>query len=452
MSSNLPAILGGAPVRDYTFRTTPEVGAADVQLVVDQILSRNWQAGADAPATPLAEGLELPANVLAAFGPDIAAVAVELVQMQAPGQRGVHVVPASNGTQTITVGLGSISKWAVELGVRKHFVGAEVLVPAATWQATAGAVLDRNMVPVLVDVLPGTLCIDPAAAEAAITDRTVAIIPVHLYDRMAAMDRIMEIATSHQLAVIEDCAHAHGARYRGLGAGTIGHVGSFSDQGSKILSSQEGGFLVTLWQELADQICSAVTCGRQTGVSKQLQFGNNRMPAAIAALLRGQLLAFAEQNATRLRTFEGFDSLVRADLGNIGLRVSDAQPEVDVTPTYKKVVHVDLGEWGGMSLDQWRAAMAAELRCEFATIYEPLPDSYVYSPHSDPAARYLSQEYWDAINPAAYKAPVADEAFRSVAVIEHAAFLDPRFPERFAEAAGKIKAHARRVAAEVPAA
>lgn len=447
MSSNLPAILGGTPVRDYSFRTTPEVGKPEVDFVSAQILTADWEPDSVRGGMPVTRGLIPPQNVAESLGVEQAAAAAELAELQAPGQR-AFVIPNNNGTQAIKLALAALAKWAPTLGLREFKVGSEVLVPALTWQATAGAVLRRNMVPVLVDVLPGTLCMDPAAMHAAITDRTVAAIPVHLYDRMAEMAEILKITTPLGIAVIEDCAHAQGARYLGQGAGTIGEVGSFSGQGSKSLACQEGGFLITLVAELADQLCSAITCGREVGVSKRLQSDNDRMPGAIAALLRSQLRRFPEQNALRARTLEVFDSMVRTELGSLGLRVSDAQPNVEVTPTYKKVVRIDLGEWGGVSLGQWRAAMEAELDCEIATVYKPLIDSPVYDPHSDPALR-INADYWRRIDPKGYKAPVAEDAFATTVAIEHAAFLDARFPERFAVAAQKVKDHSRRIASEV---
>jgi dTDP-4-amino-4,6-dideoxygalactose transaminase len=118
--------------------------------------------------------------------------------------------------------------------------GDEVIVPAYTFQATAAAPMAAGAVPVIVDIDPDTYCIDPQAVEAAVTDRTKAIIPVHLGAQMADMDAIMAVAGRYNLIVIEDCAHAHGARWHDQGAGTIGHFGSFSLQSSKIQDSRVG--------------------------------------------------------------------------------------------------------------------------------------------------------------------------------------------------------------------
>jgi dTDP-4-amino-4,6-dideoxygalactose transaminase len=95
-----------------------------------------------------------------------------------------------------------------------------------------------------VDIDPNNYCLDPRAAEKAITRKTRAIMPVHLGSNMADMDAIMELAEKYNLIVIEDCAHAHGAKWNGRGAGTIGHFGSFSLQSSKTLTTGEGGIPV----------------------------------------------------------------------------------------------------------------------------------------------------------------------------------------------------------------
>ena len=141
----------------------------------------------------------------------------------------------SNGTVTMEVALKALGiGW-----------GDEVIVPALTFSATAYAPIAAGALPVFVDVTEATWTIDPDAVEAAVTPRTRAIMPVHLGHQMADMDRIMAIASAHDLAVVEDCAHAHGQRWNDVGAGCIGAFGSFSHQSSKILTAGEGGSLLT---------------------------------------------------------------------------------------------------------------------------------------------------------------------------------------------------------------
>ncbi len=122
--------------------------------------------------------------------------------------------------------------------------GDEVLIPAYTFQATAAAVIASRAIPIIVDVDPRTYCIDPQKAESTITSKTKAIVVVHLGAQMTNMDEIMVIAEKYDLVVVEDAAHATGAKWNGKGAGNIGHFGSFSLQSSKTLSTGEGGVLL----------------------------------------------------------------------------------------------------------------------------------------------------------------------------------------------------------------
>jgi len=130
--------------------------------------------------------------------------------------------------------------------------GEEVIVPPYTFTSTATCALMHNAIPVFVDVNPDIFCMDHAEIEQAITPRTRAIIPVHLFGNVADMDEIMAVAEKHGLKVIEDCAQAPGAIYKGRLVGTIGHCGIFSFQESKNIMTGEGGMLITDEEEIAD--------------------------------------------------------------------------------------------------------------------------------------------------------------------------------------------------------
>ena len=176
----------------------------------------------------------------------------ELAEQFAALQGGGYAVPMTNGTVTMEVALrASGIGW-----------GDEVIVPAYTFQATASAPMAAGAIPVIVDIDPANYCLDPRALENAITSKTKAVIPAHLGSNMADMDAVMAIADKYHLIVIEDCAHAHGARWNGAGAGTIGHFGSFSLQSSKTLTSGEGGILLCRTPELAARAASIIDCGR----------------------------------------------------------------------------------------------------------------------------------------------------------------------------------------------
>jgi dTDP-4-amino-4,6-dideoxygalactose transaminase len=223
------AILGGTPTRTEPYPPWPVHDERDITAVTTVIKSGRW-GGHPYP------------------GPQTA----EFVRRFAELQGGGYPVAMVNGTVTMEVALR-----AANVGW-----GDEVIVPAYTFQATAAAPMAAGAIPVIVDIDPETYCIDARAVEAAITSRTRAVIPVHLGAQMADMDAIMEIAERRNLIVVEDCAHAHGAKWRGRGAGTIGHFGSFSLQSSKILTAGEGGVLLCRTAQLAARAASIIDCGR----------------------------------------------------------------------------------------------------------------------------------------------------------------------------------------------
>lgn len=155
-----------------------------------------------------------------------------------------HAVATCNGTAALHLAL-------LVLGIGP---GDEVIVPSLTFIATANAVTYTGAKPVFVDSEPGTWNIDPGLIAQAITPRTKAIIPVHLYGHPADMDPILEIARVYKLAVIEDAAEAHGAEYKGKKVGSIGDIGIFSFYGNKIITTGEGGMLVTDSFKIAQQV------------------------------------------------------------------------------------------------------------------------------------------------------------------------------------------------------
>jgi len=197
----------------------------------------------------------------------------------------------ANGTITIEVALR-----AAGIGW-----GDEVIVPAYTFQATAAASMAAGAIPVFVDIDPQTYCISIEAIRRAITPRTRAIIPVHLGAEIADMDAILEIAEHHHLVVVEDSAHAHGAKWRGKGAGTLGHFGSFSLQSSKILTTGEGGVLLCRTQEQAEAAASIINCGRPADPNGEhyTMGANFRLAELQAALGNVALERFPEQSRQR---------------------------------------------------------------------------------------------------------------------------------------------------------
>ena len=154
-----------------------------------------------------------------------------------------HAVSTANGTVALHLALAA-------LGIGP---GDEVIVPTLTFIATASAVIYAGARPVFVDSDPQTWCLDSAAVARAITPRTRAIIPVHLYGHPADMDPLLAAASRHNLLVIEDAAESHGALYKGRMTGGLGNAGVFSFYGNKLITSGEGGMLVTNDSALAER-------------------------------------------------------------------------------------------------------------------------------------------------------------------------------------------------------
>ncbi|MBN1955571.1 MAG: DegT/DnrJ/EryC1/StrS aminotransferase family protein [Anaerolineae bacterium] len=132
--------------------------------------------------------------------------------------------------------------------------GDEVIVPTMTFAATANVVVHVGATPVMVDVAPDTLNVDPAAVEAAITPRTRAVVPVHLYGHPCAMDRIMAIAERHNLFVVEDAAHSVAAEWNGRRVGSLGNPTVFSFYAIKNMTTGEGGMITVDDSELAERM------------------------------------------------------------------------------------------------------------------------------------------------------------------------------------------------------
>lgn len=320
------AILGGEKTRQEAYPAWPVHDERDVEAVTRVVRSGHWG------------GYPYP-------GPETAEFVRRFVELQG-GKYGVAMM---NGTVTMEVALK-----AADIGW-----GDEVLVPAYTFQATAAAPLAAGAIPVIVDIDPDNYCIDPKAIEAAITERTKAVIPVHLGAQMADMDAIMDIAERHHLIVIEDCAHAHGARWRGQGAGTIGHFGSFSMQSSKILTSGEGGMLLCQSEEHAYKAMSLINCGRpHDPQGKMYTMGMNyRMGELQAALLNVGIERFPEQARER----EAMVAYMDEALSEIdGIRVLRRDERHTSRAVYCYIFAINPEKFGGAAHDVLSAAMYME--------------------------------------------------------------------------------------------
>ena len=324
------AILGGPKTRTQPYPQWPAWDERDIEAVTAVVKSGRWG------------GHPFP-------GPQTAELARRFSALQGGG----YAVPMINGTVTMEVALR-----AAGIGW-----GDEVIVPAYTFQATAAAPMAAGAIPVIVDIDPSTYCIDPQAVERAITPRTRAIIPVHLGHQMADMDAILAIAEKHNLVVIEDCAHAHGAKWRGRGAGTLGHFGSFSLQSSKILTSGEGGVLLCRTPELAAKAASIIDCGRAHALGggeevegEAMMGANYRMSELQAALANVAIERFPAQSRQREQMAAYMDEALSEVTG---VRVLKRDPRHTTRSFYRYIFAID-PETFGIEHDLACAALDAE--------------------------------------------------------------------------------------------
>jgi dTDP-4-amino-4,6-dideoxygalactose transaminase len=201
---------------------------------------------------------------------------------------------------------------ALEILLEAYGVGPgdEVIVPAISWISTAEAVVTVGAKPLFVDIKPDTFLIDELQIEAKITDSTKAILPVHLYGQVCEMDTIMNLAKENDLIVIEDCAQAHNAEYKGKKVGSIGHAGSFSFYpGKNIGAYGDAGCMVTDQKDIAER-CKQTTNHGQTKKHNHLFSGrNSRLDTLHAAVINVKLKYINEFTEKRQWIAEQYDRL-----------------------------------------------------------------------------------------------------------------------------------------------
>ena len=226
---------------------------------------------------------------------------------------------------TCTSGTTALEVSMLALGIG---AGDEVIVPPYTFMATASAVLKVNAIPIFADIEPDTFCLDPAAVEKQITDKTKAIIPVHFAGFVADMDRLNDIAKKHNLYIIEDACHSWGSQWKGKGTGALGHCGVFSFQMSKNITSGEGGIILTDDEDIADKCLSYTNCGRGKGKPWYQHFvmgSNLRMTELQAAILLAQLTRLEGQTLKREKSAAILDEMLK---GIPGIMLSKTDPRI----------------------------------------------------------------------------------------------------------------------------
>jgi dTDP-4-amino-4,6-dideoxygalactose transaminase len=317
--------------------------------------------------------------------------------------------------------------------------GDEVLVPSITFAATAWAPLSIGAVPIICEIDPETLCIDPNGIEAAITDRTRAIIPVHLGSAIADLDAILAIAKKHDLIVIEDCAHAHAGQWRGKGVGSWGDFGSFSMQNTKTLTSGEGGLITTNDTDYAEACHSLIDCGRPKDAAGQnFRLGANyRITEFQAAILEVGLTRLLDQQATRARNMAYTDEQI-SQLPGLAPQKIDSR--VTRRPGYLYIIRFEPESFGGLDSTQFTAALNAE--------------GFPCGPGNPPMHRYdlfqLTEQnsftyrhFRERLNFAEMRYPVAEKISQTTLWMAHQGFLgDTKLVDQLIEAIEKIRSEA----------
>ncbi|MER5455141.1 DegT/DnrJ/EryC1/StrS family aminotransferase [Micromonospora sp. NPDC002389] len=254
------------------------------------------------PARPIIGEAEIEAAVrvlrsgMVVQGPEVAAFEQEFGEVVADR----HCVAVNSGTSALQLTL-------LALGVGP---GDEVIVPSFSFAASANAVRLVGAEVIFADIERDSFCLDPDAVAAAVTPRTVAVMPVHLYGHPAAMDKIMAVAERHGLAVVEDAAQAHGAGLHGTPVGAFGAAGCFSFYPTKNMHSLEGGMISTADAGFARTLRLLRNQGMEQRYANEIVGANMRMTDVAAAIGRVQLTQLAEWTAQRQANAKYLDSKI----------------------------------------------------------------------------------------------------------------------------------------------
>lgn len=391
------AITGGKPQRRKPFAPWPVYSRDEVRALQKVLVSRNWG------------GYPFPNRFASSFAAKFA---------RYHGAK--YGLAVANGTVAIEIALKAAD-------VRP---GDEVIVPAYTWEGTVGPVLLLNAVPVFVDVDPETYCLDATLVERAITPKTRAILPVHLAMRFADLDALTSIASQHHLALIEDCAHAHGGKWRDKGAGATGDIGCFSFQSSKLMTSGEGGAIITSNLEYFERAQTYTNCGRASSTDhfERRFIGHNyRMTDFQAAILDAQLKRLPAQAKIRQKNMEYFEKRLN---GTPGLGFLKRDPRQTRIAAYQFVFKYSAERLGGIPRASFLGALQMEgIPCD-GLFYEPVYKSALFpvEPKDFPALSWGRETALDLKT--LYHCPVSERAAYEESVwLPHHLFLGSRKDE-----------------------
>lgn len=354
------ALLGGAPVRTAPWPAWPPVNDSVRAAARATLDSGRWAISGPVRGGPSRQ--QAFAQAWAAFN-------------------GVgHGVAVSSGSSALLLAMEA-------LGIGP---GDEVIVPVWTWVASASTVLRTGATPVLADVSPDNFCLTAGTIAPAITARTRAVIGVHLHQSMMEMEPVLDLVRARGLWLIEDCAQAHGALYAGRRAGSFGHVGCFSFQQTKPLTSGEGGAVITNDGELAERVFALHADGRRlarpdpvTGL--ELAEGPGPMGAnhAMTEMQAAILLAQMEDNALDKRLCETARNAAWLD-GELA-KLGPVRPLIQPARLQRRTVFeyiIAFEPWVSAHVPSARigVALTAELGTPWYTSDPPLHVSGLYRP------------------------------------------------------------------------
>jgi len=320
-----PALLGGTPVRTSGWTRWPQWREPWASPILDVLRSGKWYR----------ESGQRVAEFETAYA--------RLLGAQA-------CLATASGTTALIVALH----------VADVDAGDEVIVSPYTFIASYNAILTCKALPVFADTDPATLTIDPASIESQITERTRAIVPVHIFGMPCDMDPIVAVARKHQLSVVEDACQAWLAEYKGRKCGTLGDLGCFSFQESKHIPSGEGGAITSMRKELVDRCNTFHNCGHGTGTFQGKDFftrGNNyRMTEVQATLLTAQVEKLVKETEIRRANADYLGSQLGTIPGITPVRL----PENSRAVWHLYPFRYDAAQFNGLTRDQFARAMSAE--------------------------------------------------------------------------------------------
>jgi dTDP-4-amino-4,6-dideoxygalactose transaminase len=395
------AVCGGAPVRRTPWPNWPQADENTESILKEVLNSGRW----------------------AISGPYLDRESFErkFAREFAEFNGAKYCTPVMNGTSSLVSGL-------LALGVG---FSDEVLVPGLTWVACASTVLSVGAIPVIVDIDPETLCMSLDAAKKAITPKTKAIMIVHAFGALADLDGFLELSKQTGIPIIEDCSQAHGAKWLDQRVGTFGKVGCFSMQQSKLLTSGEGGAIITNDADLYRKIEQVRSDGRlftehpKSGELElveegQIQGYNMCLSEFQAAVLSDRLSHLDSENEIRHMNARILTELLHDIEGVSTLKF---YPQVTTFVYYNFVIRLDLNKFGGKGIDAIAKAMSAELATLVRPIYRPMNKHTLYTPLLCSRVPNTS-EVRQLLDPNRFNLPHAEEARKVCLTIPHWVLLD----------------------------